>query len=183
MRLEHHYCRKFIHVIVFLVVCLLCSSCHLFKKEKSKAITSPLKEILILEESTDLENRFDPDKLKDKIVFINFWASWCGPCQEEMPSLLKLASERSKDMILISLNVDNSQKEMKKFMSLFPNFKGENIYIFYDGDRRWTQAYSVTGFPETFIYDRNHKFIKRIQGAVNFKGNEFSKLILDFFKK
>lgn len=146
-------------------------------------IKSPSKELIIPDMSMDLEQRFDFDKLKDKVIFINFWASWCGPCQEEMPSLLKLASERSKEMILISLNVDNSEKEMKKFMSLFPNFKGENIYIFYDGERRWTQAYSVTGFPETFIYDRHHKFIKRFQGAVEFKGNEFSNLILDFFKK
>lgn len=165
------------------MICLIFSSCHLFKKEKVTIITSPLKELIIPEGSRDLEQRFDPDKLKDKVVFVNLWASWCGPCQEEMPSLLKLASEKSKEMILISLNVDNSEKEMKKFMGLFPNFKGDNIYIFYDGDRRWTQAYSVTGFPETFIYDRDQKFIKRYQGAVEFKGNEFSKLMLEFFKK
>ena len=141
-----------------------------------------MKEVIIPEGVVDLEHRFSSEKLKNKIIFINFWASWCGPCQEEMPSLLKLVSEQSKDVILISLNVDNSEKEMKKFMGLFPNFKGENIYIFYDGSRKWVQSYGVTGFPETFIYDRNQKFLERHQGAIDFRREGFCQLIKSIIK-
>jgi len=157
-------------------------SCNFFKKDNVLLLKSPLQEIIIPEGMKDLEKRFSLEKLNNKIVIINFWASWCAPCQEEMPSLLKLVSERSSQITLIAINTDNSEKEMKKFMGLFPNFKGENIYTFYDGGRNWIQTYSVTGFPETFIYDQNHKFLKRYQGAMDFKSSEFLKLISNPYK-
>lgn len=165
------------------MIFLTLASCTFFKNKKILKSESPLKALVLIDESKDINHRFNSQNINNKIIIINFWASWCGPCQEEMPSLLKLVTERSSELILLSINGDNSEKEMKKFMGLFPNFKGENIYIFYDGSRTWSQTYSVTGFPETFIYDQKNNFIKRYQGAIDFKGNEFSKLISSLFVK
>lgn len=149
------------------------SGCDLFNKNKTSEIKSPFQSWVMIDGSKDLEDRFVPQVLNGKTIILNFWASWCGPCQQEMPSLLKLVADHSDQLVLISINVDNSEKEMKKFMGLFPNFKGSNIFVFYDGERKWVQSYAVTGFPETFLYNKQHQFIKRHQGALDFKNVDF----------
>jgi len=147
--------------------------CDYLKKSETVHQENPLKNFVAPDNYTDLDKKFEDSKFKNKKVIVNFWASWCGPCQEEMPSLLKFVSENKEQVVLISINGDNSEKEMKKLMALFPSFKNENVFTFYDESRKWIQLYTVTGFPETFIYNQKQQFLKHYQGSINFKSSDF----------
>lgn len=148
--------------------------CDLFKDSHRTESSTPT--LIIPQEAGWISTSPTHDQLKNKIVILNFWASWCAPCQEETPALLKLVA-KNPSVVLISISGDNSLKDMKKFMSLFPHFKGESIFVAHDVGRNWIQKHAVTGFPETFVYDTHGQLKKRYQGSVNFLGDEFQSLL------
>lgn len=91
-------------------------------------------------------------ELKGSVVFINFWASWCPPCREEMPSIQNLfnSTKDSKGFRMVSiLYRDEPQKAL--------NYMKENDYSFpvlLDPANRVSRMYGITGVPETFIIDK-----------------------------
>lgn len=96
-----------------------------------------------------------------KAVLVNMWATWCGPCREEFPDLMKLARQHQGSglrMVLVSNDDDSEMANVKKFLAEqgldFPSyFKAEKDMPFIDGiDSRWTGA-----LPATFIYDGTGK--------------------------
>ena len=102
----------------------------------------------------------DIAQLKGKVVLVNFWATWCAPCVEEMPDLEKLHRElEGQDFVLIAVSVDKKRSTIEKFASKhklsFP--------ILHDPGEKTARSWGTTGFPETFIVDKQgnvaHKFI------------------------
>lgn len=103
---------------------------------------------------------------KDKVVILNFWASWCGPCIEEVPSLIKLVKEFKGNVQLIAISGDSSMKDIEVFMKSFPEMKGENIHIIYDEDRSLMKQFQVARLPESLVVNREHKLAKKIVGSI-----------------
>lgn len=100
--------------------------------------------------------------LKGNVVFLNFWATWCPPCREEMPSMEALSrsleSQRFQMLTILS-NDDPSRGEgfLRKLKSSLP--------VLIDPDGRTAAAYGITGVPETFIIDANGILRKKIIGG------------------
>lgn len=115
--------------------------------------------------------------LAGKVVIINFWASWCPPCMAEMPSLLRLAREQKNEVILLSINQDDSAPEARKFFALFPKVLQKNLIVLADEGRSWSGRFQVSKLPETFIYDRHGSFKQRLAGAVDFNSSAFMDLL------
>ena len=99
-------------------------------------------------------------KLKGKVVFVNFWATWCKPCREEMPSmeaLNKAMAGKPFQMLAIVFNddLDRAKNFAQRLGATFP--------ILGNPGEELTQAYMITGVPETFLIDTDgilkHKFI------------------------
>jgi thiol-disulfide isomerase/thioredoxin len=135
-----------------------------------KSASSPQEKIeeLFRKMKTLDDQNLSLDNFKNKIIIINFWASWCPPCMEETPSLLKMVHQYSQDVVLISISEDDGQKDLKKFMELFPLSKSNNVFIFHDSGRKWSEAFNVYKFPETFVFDKNHKQVEHFEGGVPF---------------
>jgi cytochrome c biogenesis protein CcmG, thiol:disulfide interchange protein DsbE len=103
--------------------------------------------------------------LKGKPVIVNFWASWCIPCEDEAPALQK-TYERYKDQGLVVVGVDaqDFRADAKRFAKRY----GITYPIVYDGKGSTLGKWGVTGFPETFFVDRSGKLVgQRIQGGVD----------------
>ncbi|MBN2406112.1 MAG: TlpA family protein disulfide reductase [Elusimicrobia bacterium] len=100
-----------------------------------------------------------------KVVFLNFWASWCPPCRSEFPELDSLAAEYSeKDLVVIAINLDRNRSSADDFIDNYEKSSDKttpgsrlswNMKILFDRDNATAQAYSVPGIPASFIIGRN----------------------------
>lgn len=117
---------------------------------------------------------------KGKIVIINFWATWCPPCIEEMPSMEQLHQKfKGEDFVLLAVNVE----EMSR--SLVEGFLKKNPFTFpvlLDEDAVVQQLYGAYRFPETLIVDRNGMVVTRVIGGRDWMDPEIVRVI-DFMVK
>ncbi len=87
---------------------------------------------------------------KGQVVLLNIWATWCGPCVQEIPSLEKLHQlYGDKGLKLVAVSIDDyvSEDSIKKFAKNL----GVTFQVLHDSTRKIEDAYQVTGYPETFI--------------------------------
>ncbi len=104
------------------------------------------------------------ESLRGKVIVLNFWASWCGPCKDETP-LLQEASQRwqDRDVIFVGVDVKDFRGDARKFLARY-NVSYPNVY---DGKGSTVGRYGVTGFPETYFIDAGGKVRYRIAGPVD----------------
>jgi len=91
-------------------------------------------------------------EFRGEIVMINFWASWCGPCRQEMPELESLY-QRYKPMgfTLLGVNVDEQIKNAEKMLKQIP----VSFPVLFDREHKVSDLYEVGAMPTTIIIDRN----------------------------
>jgi thiol-disulfide isomerase/thioredoxin len=118
---------------------------------------------------------------KNKVIIVNFWASWCGPCLEEVPSLMALAEAHPQQIQLIAISADDARKDIDVFLKAFPHFTSENRSLTWDAKRSLRQLFRVSRFPETYIFDRNHVLRKHVVGAVDWRSSEVQNFVQGLF--
>lgn len=90
--------------------------------------------------------------LKGQVVMVNFWASWCGPCREEMPHLEALYQRYSSlGFTLLGVNVDKDSKDSLKFLADTP----VSFPVLFDPTSKVSELYDVVAMPSTVMIDRN----------------------------
>ena len=103
---------------------------------------------------------------KGQVVLLNLWATWCGPCRYEMPSLEKLHEELGpKGLKIVAVSVDNPG--MEDAIHDFQKELGLTFEILYAPDGKIRDDYQATGFPETFIIGRDGVIRKRVIAATD----------------
>jgi cytochrome c biogenesis protein CcmG/thiol:disulfide interchange protein DsbE len=103
------------------------------------------------------------ESLRGRVVVLNFWASWCGPCKDETP-LLQKAWQRwqHRDVVFVGVDVKDFRGDARAFLARY-NVSYPNVY---DGKGSTVGRYGVTGFPETYFIDAAGKVRHRIAGPV-----------------
>lgn len=114
-------------------------------------------------------------QFKGQVVVLNFWATWCPPCREEMPSMEALHRKfADKGLVMIAVNVEENGPEV------VPDFLKSHPYTFkilYDVDAKVQNSYRVYRYPETFIIDRNGHIVERVVGSQDWTRGPAYKLI------
>ena len=102
--------------------------------------------------------------LKGKVVFLNFWATWCGPCRDEMPSM-EILYKRFKDegLEILAVNCQEGQEQVIAFMTDY----GLSFPALLDVDGRVSGAYGIQAIPTSFLIDRDGRIILRLVGSIN----------------
>jgi TonB family protein len=98
-------------------------------------------------------NQVDLQALKGKVVMLDFWASWCGPCVAELPHIEKLHKD-FKDRGLVTLGVNSEDADVAR---AFVKNKGYTFKTLVDEEREVMRKYGVSGIPQVFIIDRDGK--------------------------
>ena len=159
--------RRFLPLIILLIIIVI----FLFGtfKKNTRVIPTPLigQEVPLMELETvffeEFENKDLVDILKsNKIKIINFWASWCLPCEVEHPILMGLS--KKSDFVIIGINYKDTEEGSARFLSE----KG-NPYdlIIIDDKGKMGIEMGLTGVPETFVVNDQGKIIYRIVGPIN----------------
>ncbi|RLB76279.1 MAG: TlpA family protein disulfide reductase [Deltaproteobacteria bacterium] len=100
---------------------------------------------------------------RGKVVILNFWATWCPPCREEMPSMERLYQKyKDQGLVILAVSADeNGKKAVSQFLQKTPY----SFPILLDSDNIAQNAYGVFRFPESFIIDRNGMVVQKIIGG------------------
>ncbi|QXP63459.1 TlpA disulfide reductase family protein [Polaribacter sp. HaHaR_3_91] len=106
--------------------------------------------------------------LKDKVIFLNYWATWCPPCIAEMPSISKLHKEMGNDVAFILLSFDKDFETAKAFNKR----KGYNLPIYTLASNLPTMLQS-SALPTTYIIDREGNIVLTHEGMANYNTDEF----------
>jgi thiol-disulfide isomerase/thioredoxin len=135
--------------------------------------------------STDLGGKLEPDvtlkdldgkdvalpDLKGKVVFVNFWATWCGPCQEEIPMLIDMQNKfASKGFTVIGIAMDEEGKSVvAPFVAKeLYDVEGQKAHINYPillgNDQASEQFGGILGYPTSFLISRDGRELKRFMG-------------------
>jgi len=99
---------------------------------------------------------------KDKVIFLNFWATWCPPCRAEMPSMQKLfESWDKKKFVMLAVNMRESEDKVKAFIEK----NGYSFPILLDRNGEVGNKYKVHGIPATYIISDGGQSIVGVVGA------------------
>ena len=114
------------------------------------------------------------DDFKGKLLILNFWATWCHPCREEMPSLDDLQSNTNfNNLKIFPINI--GQEGSSKSESFFKELDIDNLDIYFDSPITLAKKFSLRGVPTTILFDKEGKEFSRIMGSIDFNNKEFIK--------
>lgn len=100
---------------------------------------------------------------RGKVVFLNFWATWCPPCRAELPSMQRLNEVfAGRDFVMLAVNVEEDGAQvLPEFLRQYPH----SYSVLLDPEGKAQQLYGVDKFPETFIIDKQGRVVERVIGA------------------
>ncbi|HEU4459174.1 MAG TPA: TlpA disulfide reductase family protein [Methylibium sp.] len=117
---------------------------------------------------------------RGRVVMINFWATWCGPCRQEMPHLAKLYDKyRGSGFELLAVNVD---EEQPKAIGLAQKL-GLKFPVLFDGDKKVSGLYDLKAMPSTVLIDRDGRVRFQHRGYREGYENTYDQQIRDLLKE
>jgi len=114
----------------------------------------------------------DLKDFKGNLILLNFWASWCAPCKEEMPSLDLLQINKNLDNIKI-FPINVGQDDYKKASNFFKNLKIKNLKFYFDSPVTLAKKFRLRGIPTTILFNKEGFEFARIMGSINFEDEKF----------
>ena len=114
------------------------------------------------------------DDYRGKLVLLNFWASWCAPCKEEMPSLDSLQSNKDLDNLQI-FPINVGQDSEKKAKDFFEELDIKTLNIYFDTTITLAKKFQLRGIPTTILISKDGYEFARIIGSIDFESQKFVK--------
>jgi thiol-disulfide isomerase/thioredoxin len=112
------------------------------------------------------------DDFKGNLVILNFWATWCAPCKEEMPSLDDLQSNSDLNNLKI-FPINIGQEDISKSKFFFNQLNIQNLDIYIDSSITLAKKFALRGVPTTILFNKQGKEFARIMGSIDFNDKEF----------
>ena len=167
---------RFLIIFIFL-------TCNSFASEvidiKNLVINKNLKKY---DDLTFLDAQNNIINLKDyrgNLILLNFWATWCAPCKDEMPSLDKLQENKKIDNIKI-FPINVGKDNIENSLNFFNDLKIKNLEIYFDSKVTLAKKFGLRGIPTSIIFNKKGEEFARIIGSIDFGDNEFIDWLSDF---
>lgn len=123
---------------------------------------------------------FKLNKYKGKVVYIDFWASWCGPCRKAFPWMNQMQKDfAEKGLVVIAINLDSDSKDAQKFLAQNP----ANFDIAYDPNGKLAKEFGLIGMPSSYIFDRDGLLSQTHTGFYTEKTDQYKSNILALLKE
>ena len=128
----------------------------------------------------DIKNKvLDLNDYKGNLVILNFWATWCAPCKDEMPSLDLLSENYNLDNLKIfpiNIGKDTNQKSQ----TFFEDLKIKNLEVYFDPPDTLAKKFKLRGLPTTIFFNKEGQEFARIIGSINFVDEKFIKWLSNY---
>ena len=124
----------------------------------------------------DSDRKVNLDQFKGQILVLNFWATWCPPCVEELPSLEVMQERmRGRGVVVLGVSIDVDENAYHHFIKE----RGVNFLTVRDPGQKVAAMYGTSGWPETYIIDRQGVIRRKFIGAVDWSSPE----VMQFLSK
>jgi thiol-disulfide isomerase/thioredoxin len=167
---------RFLVIFIFFISHAIAND---FPKIKNLIINKELKtyeNITFLDANEKIINL---SEFRGKLVLLNFWATWCAPCKEEMPSLdgLKLTPDLS-NIEIFPINI--GKDSFKKSDQFFKDLDIKNLNIYFDNPKTLAKDLSLRGVPTTILFNKKGEEFARVIGSIDFLDTEFIEWIKNY---
>ena len=168
---------KFLLVIFYLLSTVISYSAEQ-PNFKNLIVYSKAKKTKNIEFKNNFNEIIKLNDYKGKLVILNFWATWCVPCKEEMPHLDTLQSiNKLENLKIFPINV--GKEKIEKVEKFFFELKIKNLDIYFDDTVRLANLFSLRGIPTSVIINKNGEEFARIMGVIDFTDKKF----IDWLRK
>lgn len=162
-------------------------------KLDGQLMNTPLPELRLVDLHGRTIDWVDPDCkpsptrycLAGKVVFLNLWASYCIPCLEEMPAMVRLAQKMSReadDFVMLAVSWDEDPEDLGAFLARFPDIP-RHMLIARDPEGALTRALGTRLLPETYIVDQDRVLVARVQNARDWDSDESVRLFTALIRR
>ena len=125
------------------------------------------------------EQKINIKEFNGNLILLNFWATWCEPCKEEMPSLDRLQSNKNlNNLKVFAINI--SQESVKKVDSFFRDLNIKNFEPYFDAPTTLAKTFSLRGVPTSILINKKGKEFARIIGSIDFDDKKFINWLKDY---
>ena len=128
----------------------------------------------------DVKNKqINLDDYKGNLVLLNFWATWCAPCKEEMPSLDFLQSHNDlNNLKIFPINV--GKDDIEKSKNFFEDLEIKNLMPFFDAPVTLAKKFGLRGIPTTIFFNKRGEEFARVIGSIDFNDKNFINWLSDY---
>jgi len=117
---------------------------------------------------------------KGKVIYLDFWASWCGPCRKSFPWMNDIQQQyQGQGLVVISVNVDNEKSLAEEFLNETP----ANFAVFYDPKGKVARKFKLKGMPSSYLIDRSGKMVGNHVGFSKSKVSHYEQEIKDLLNQ
>ena len=145
-------------VLTAVLATVLCSGCY--SGTRPPHVGSPAKEFTV----SDSDHSVSLNQYRGQVVLVNFWATWCPPCVEELPSLMMLQERmKGRGLVVVGVSIDVDGDAYHRFLKLH----NINFVTVRDPEQKVASMYGTSGWPETYIIDRQGVLRRKFVGPVD----------------
>ena len=165
-------------LIIFLFLCTYSFSSEIYY-HKNLVINKKYEKY---EDLTFLDHKKKEYKIEDyrgNLILLNFWATWCAPCREEMPSLeLLLKQKKLNNLRIFPINI--GQDDVKKASSFFKDLGIKNLGLYFDTPTNLPKKFQLRGIPTSILLNKDGEEFARIVGSIDFSDKKFIEWLSDY---
>ena len=174
---------KFLTLKFFIICLLLLTMSFSYSVEKLEIGNVIIYENTVKHKNVVFKNINNEDinliNFKNNLILLNFWATWCLPCKDEIPYLDQLqVNKKLSNIIILPINIGREGKERPK--KFFSDLKVENLEIFFDISGNLASKFALRGLPTTILINKNGEEFARIVGLYDFSDENFIKWLKNY---
>ena len=117
-------------------------------------------------------NQLNLNDYQGNLILLNFWATWCAPCKEEMPSLDTLQTHKSLDNLKI-FPINVGKDNLEKSLMFFEDLKIQNLNTYFDSPITLAKKFGLRGIPTSILFNKKGEEFARVIGSINFTDEKF----------
>lgn len=122
----------------------------------------------------DSDRTVSLDQFRGQVVVLNFWATWCPPCTEELPSLMDMQDRmRARGVVVLGVSIDVDADAYHHFLQQ----RNVNFLTVRDPEQKVATMYGTSGWPETYIIDRQGVVRRKVVGPINWDSPEVIQML------
>ena len=149
------------------------------KNIKNLVINKELKKYDTITFLNAKSKKIDLNDYKGNLILLNFWATWCAPCREEMPSLDSLQVQENFDNLKIfAINI--GKEDEKKATEFFQDLKIKNLKLYFDHPITLAKKFKLRGIPTSILINKEGLEFARIIGSTDFNDRKFIEWLKDY---